>query len=60
MSIKLYATPDIPVSVAIDYDMGDSIAEQCFERMQSSKIGKLFRIKQKENYIKDVAKFNEV
>lgn len=51
VSINLYATPDIPVSVAIDYDMRDSIAEQCFERIQSSKIGELFRIKQKENYM---------
>ncbi len=55
VSIQLNAAPDVPVCLTIDYDMRDSIAEQYFERIQSSKIGKLFRIKQKENYMNCIA-----
>lgn len=55
VSIQLYAAPDVPVCLTIDYDMRDSIAEQYFERIQSSKVGELFRIKQKENYMNCIA-----
>lgn len=55
VSIKLYAAPDIPVCLVIDYDMRDSIAEQYFERLQSSKIEGLFRIEQKDNCMHCIA-----
>lgn len=55
VSIQLYAAPDVLVCLTIDYDMRDSIAEQYFERIQSSKVGELFRIKQKENYMNCIA-----
>lgn len=55
VSFMFIASPTIPLRFVISYDMRDSTAEQHFERIQSSKIGKLFLIQQEENYMNCIA-----